>query len=371
MEISPTETRMIAVVGDAEARGRAQGDALGSRISQHFEALLSALHKAGIEDQRNYLGRMVDETRFEEAIDRHVPHLMTEVHGIAGGAGLNFRDVYALQLLDEEWAYRSNNYYAPPLEKCSSFAIRDPGSAGTWIGQNMDLGTYTDGHQCVVEHRPQRGPSMLLFTTAGMIGLLGVNEAGVGVRVNSLPQLPNSREGIPVAFMIRRLLEATSAEEAGELCRSLPHATNQHYLIADPGRIISLECSAAGVTEYLPSDPTRVLHTNHPLANWSVDEARERNSVARLRSLQSRLSGAIPTDLEMQQALSAFDDPDHPVCRVADETGSVIGFTTGAMISLLSTQADRSVSYVSFGPPSERGFERFALATAAGAALDP
>ena len=197
-----------------------------------------------------------------------------------------------------------------------------------------------------------------------MIGLMGVNAAGVGVCVNSLPQLPSASEGLPVAFVLRRLLQAPTFTEACDLVLNLPHATNQHYLIAGPGAVRSFEASCKGVTEYLPSQPSRVFHTNHPLAAPCQPEPEGAgvNSAARLHALQARLGvGEVNLD-EIQAALGSRDDPANPVCRVRGEPGGVVAFTTGSMISRLT--ASSVESWVSPGPPSRTGYSRLALAPA-------
>jgi hypothetical protein len=222
----------------------------------------------------------------------------------------------------------------------------------------MDLAAYTDGFQALLDVDDGDNPPALVFTAAGMIGLMGVNAAGVGVCVNSLPQLPSASEGLPVAFVLRRLLQARSADEACRFLTALPHATNQHYLIAGPGEVRSFEASSAAVVEYRPPERGRVLHTNHPLtdapATPEPPSARE-NSVARLDSLQARLGAGRPGLSEIRAALSSSDDPLHPVCREGGEAG----FTTGSMISALSP--DRVECWVSAGPPASRGYRYFAL----------
>lgn len=358
-----TGTAILSVEGDPHARGVAQGHAFSAEIGEHRQALLASFARAGIGDPESHVRDMLFTTRFVDAIEEHAPHLMREVEGIAEGSALSRDQVYALQLLDEEWAYRGRVHTPRPIQKCSSFAIHDRSERVSWIGQNMDLGSYTDGFQRIVRHSPDADrPGAMILTTAGVLALLGVNDRGVGVCVNSLPQLPSAPHGIPVAFMIRRLLEAGSAAEAADWCRFLPHATNQHYLIADPDGIVSLECSSAGVVEYRPPTPDRVLHTNHPLAGdgqerYPTDEV---NSVARLRSLEQRLTEDAATLDRLQAALSAFDDPANPVCRLANGDG-VISFTTGSMISRLAADDPTIESVVSLGPPSERGYSAVQL----------
>jgi isopenicillin-N N-acyltransferase-like protein len=349
--------------GEPRARGSMYGAALAPLVHDHISRWLESLARAGLGEPRAYVRRMLAETDFLTAIRAFVPDLLEELHGVAEGAGADFDLVYGLQLLDEEWAYRERRATGGKLEKCSSVAIAAPGGP-TWIGQTMDLGAYTDGSQALLAiEGDDRSPDALLFTTAGMIGLMGVNDAGLGVCVNSLPQLGGAPEGVPVAFVIRRLLQCGSVAEASELVQRLPHATNQHYVLADLSAVRSFEASAAGVTEYRPPSPDRVLHTNHPLTEVQgrpeTDQARA-NSVARLKSLQGRLGEGAPDAGAIKAALSSRDDPANPVCRIPDEDAGLIGFTTGSMVSEIGP-ADITC-WVSPGPPSERGYSRFELA---------
>jgi len=242
--------------------------------------------------------------------------------------------------------------------------LRNEAAGVTWIGQNMDLGAYTDGLQRLVQHAPCEGrPGAVIVTIAGVLGLLGVNDAGVALCVNSIPQAPSGTEGLPVAFVVRRLLEARSALEAREWCRALPHATNQHYLIADASHIVSLEASFEGVVELALSAPDRSLHSNHPLATGPRYPDGEENSVARLRSLDERLGRGMPVLEDVKAALTSFDDERHPVCRLRSEDLGPTSFTTASMITELRGRAAPIEGWISFGPPSERGYRTFTLTT--------
>jgi hypothetical protein len=340
-------------------RGRAHGRALKAQTHAHLTAWLSSLEAGGAGDPRVYVARMLAQTDFVSAIRAQAPDLLSEVEGVADGAEAPFELVFALQLLDEEWAHRVRTRGAAGLEKCSSAAIAAPD--GAWIGQNMDLGTYTDGAQAALAIAGDgERPAAMVFTVAGMIGLMGVNAAGVGVCVNSLPQLPSAREGLPVAFVLRRLLQATSLAEAAALVEALPHATNQHYLLAAPDGVRSFEASAAGVVEYRPDKTGWVLHTNHPLAaaGAAEDAGYSENSQARLASLSVRLGGAAAGFAPLAEALCACDDPRHPVCRPAG-SNALAGFTTGSMVSRLAPGG--VTTWISLGPPREMGYAAFDL----------
>jgi hypothetical protein len=361
VKIWPTD-----VSGSPYDRGRRHGTALGPLVRAHIAAWRGSLEQARLGDPAAYLEGMLRDTDFRTAIGAHAPDLLEEVDGIADGAAVTRDMAFALQLLDEEWAYRGRRRAETPskLEKCSSFAVvLEDGP--TWIGQNMDLGGYTDGWQALLRIglAPDH-PSTLVFTTAGVLGLMGVNAAGLAVCVNSLPQLPSAPEGVPVAFVVRRLLQCHDLAEAADIVLNIPHATNQHYVIAEPGAARSFEACADGVTEYHPPDPRRVLHTNHPLSvvqGAPEPAAHRENSLARLRSLEGRLSHGDIALAEAQGALSASDEPSNPVCRLRSPENSLIGFTTGSMICALRASPGQIDSWVSAGPPSIGGFSHHTL----------
>lgn len=360
------------LAGSAGERGKALGAERGKQIESYLTAWSSSLQAAGIADPRSYLSEMLRDTDFSIAIRDHTPDLLQEVEGVAAAADLPLNLVLASQLMDEEWAYRpSFQSRSEAMQKCSSVAIRSDGGV-TWIGQNMDLPRFTDGHQVLLRIASASDqPAALVFSVGGMLGLLGVNARGLGVCVNSLPQLPSASVGLPVAFVVRKLLQASSVDAAARLIHELPHATGQHYLLAGPTAIRSFEASPAGVVEYHSPDARRVLHTNHPLAAADVVSTPERlkiNSVARLASLSGRLMNGNPALEAIKAALSSCDDPNHPVCRVAHDAAGVgavlTNFTTGSMISALRQGASEITAWVSEGPPNSRGYTNVSLPAA-------
>lgn len=358
---------IVDVAGVPHDRGAAFGAARRADIAAYLGDWLASLAQTGIGDARAYVARMARETDFITATGQHAADLLEEAKGIAAGAGQPFELIFITQCMDEEWDYRRAVLSgAKTPDKCSSLAVHTrPGE--TWIAQNMDLHTYTDHHQVLMRAAPHGTTAGTLVLTAGsMIGLLGVNAHGVGVCVNSLPQLPAGRQGVPVAFVIRKILECANLDAAVRLLHALPHATGQHYVIADPDGARSFEASPAGVAEYRPADPARVFHTNHPLtAQYEIKDpaATSANSMARLASLVSRLNQGDVDDAAIQAALSSADDPAHPVCRLHGP--GLTGFTTGSMVSALRRDAAVIDSWVSAGPPSVRGYNHFTLPKAA------
>jgi len=358
---------IIDLEGDAYARGLALGRARRARVQVCLSEWLESLRAAGVADPTTYLAGMLRATRFEQSVREHAADLLEEVRGLADGSEQPFDLLFTAQLMDEEWAYRAN-WIAPtkPLEKCSSAAVKGPDGA-VLIGQNMDLGGYTDGHQIALRTAPHAAvPGALIFSISSMIALFGVNTQRIGVCVNSLPQLPAASRGLPVAFMIRKLLQARTLAEAVTMVTTIEHATGQHYLIADADNIRSFEASHSGVVEYHPADPSRALHTNHPLAASPVETwVGGANSVARLEALTNRLASGRPDLESVKAALASRDHPEHPVSRIKDASArqnaltGMISFTTGSMISVLRRTSQDIDAWISPGPPSLCGYTRF------------
>ena len=358
--------RVLPLDGAPYARGAAFGTACQASIGTFITGWLESLKAAGIDHPTAYIRDFLGSTNFLPAIHEYTSDLLEEVRGIAAATSNELDIVLACQLLDEEWAFRATRLKeSEPLQKCSSVAIHTAPDESL-IGQNMDLGVYTDGHQIALNITTSpNDPSELIFSVHGMIGLMGVNSCGLGVCVNSLPQLPVAQDGLPVAFVVRKLLKARSAAEAVASLKSVRHATGQHYLIADATEIRSYEATPHAVVEYQPPVPGRIFHTNHPLVapGTRASGEYETNTAARLTSLVTRLVEGQADLAAIQLALSSRDDPNNPVCRVHARSSPGMehnAFTTGSMISRLRAGLPVE-SWLTAGPPSPADYSKVTL----------
>lgn len=359
---------VVDLRGNSYERGLALGRMRRERVSACVAAWLDSLRSKQVPDPQAHLQTFLSESAFKTSVERFTPGLLEELQGMADGSGVPLDLVFAAQLMDEEWAYRDRALGVETNRiRCSTVTARSV-DGPMLIGQNMDLGGYTDGHQIVLRMNPSSGdPAILLFSISSMIGLLGVNAARIAVCVNSLPQLPSAPNGLPVAFMIRYVLMARSLDEAARRLLTTPHATGQHYVIASATGMRSFEASPTRVVEYISSGRPKCLHTNHPLAPELIPFGTNPNSLARLRNLVERLA-ADEIDLEMvKAALSSTDDAENPVSRVATASSplnpltGMVSFTTGSMISTLDDRASEISTWVSPGPPSIRAYEHLSL----------
>lgn len=362
---------VLELSGSAKERGRQHGEALRDEISnilEHWKSSLGtyrgAVHKGSPDD---YLTEFLAETDFLSAITKYTPDLLDEVRGLSEGANQRFEDMLAMQMVDEEWTFGLRRKLLRPTEKCTGFGIVGTDAQPTMAGQNMDITSWADGYQALtrIKHDEDR-PEQMVVIYAGLIGLMGCNAAPLGITCNTLSDLRASAVGLPVAFVVRGVLQQTDLEGAIRFLKRIPHASGQNYILSSPGEVRCFECSAGAVVEYQPGRAGRVFHTNHQLANSDRDpvilkhhpEGRpSTNSEARLNSISTRLMGR-PDLSEIKSALSAHDDPDHPVSRSLGQAGSDrhIGFTAASAIYEF---ADEFRLHLAAGPPCETSFRTY------------
>lgn len=345
------------------ARGRAHGEALRGVIAEKIERWQSAIGKSYGQPARTFLPAFLSATDFRVATAEFTPDLLEEVQGIAEGAGITEETAFALQLMDEEWWFGK----AKGDGHCSSLAIAPADGQPTLVGQTMDLPRWHDQAQALLRLEGD-DEETLVYTSAGMVGLMGVSSRGLGICVNTLSQLATSQRGLPVAFAMRGALAQANVEAAAAFLSRLRHASGQNYQIGDRQGVRTLECSAGG-TAVLAVENGRSLHTNHPLASTDAASGAKMdgssNSRNRLRSLQTDFAGSKPVDLDrIKTALSACRKggavsivPKGPA-NARTKLGLMKSMTVGAVIYEIGQTVSLSVAA---GPPSVEGWKKITL----------
>jgi len=370
-----TELLEIKLSGTPRERGRIHGEAakvLITDVVSHWRMNLSNFGQnseaATHIDPDVYLSEFLLQTNYLNAIEKFAPGLLEEVRGIAEGSGQAFEDILGLQLMDEEWIFGLRRKLAKPTTKCTGFGVPDQANGVSYAGQNMDVSSWVEGSQVLLRVMPtETSPEALIFSIAGIIGLNGLNASGLGISCNTLAQLNYSIDGLPVAFVVRAILEKKSIDEAEQFLRTIIHASGQNYILSIAGDMRCFECGGTGVVRYAPDKyQGRVFHTNHPFVNKDESEIAEltrgrlHNTEARLTSICDRLGDTSqPLTLDcIKSALSAHDDPANPVSRPIDPDngGNSIAYTAGASIYELAATPRL---HFAAGPPCETEFRVF------------
>jgi predicted choloylglycine hydrolase len=361
------ELRTVTFSGSGYELGLQHGKALKKEIGEIISAWKKNASSSLGKDADMVIKDFFAYAQFDEAIEKWTPELYAEVKGIAEGSGQQLNDVLVLNLLDEFWVYivaLQQNHH------CSGAGIPARNGNPGYISQNMDLENYTDGFQVLMRlNRTDNRPEQLILTHPGLIALNGMNEQGIGVCVNTIMQLKAAAKGLPVAFVIRRIINTTDQEELLSFVQKVNHASGQNYLIGIRGEVFDFEASANKVVRYNPMNENgSVYHTNHPIANDDIKKGFEKhnpnldeaskpttsNSHLRLEAVKSRMTSSLTIgDDLMKEALRSRDHADNPVCRTNSENGR--GFT---FASIIMTFSDNPFIQILAGPPDESAYER-------------
>ena len=364
------QLKIVTVSGNGYERGYQHGQQMKKEIAE-----LMLLWKKDLEQNfqmpaDTFIHNFLSATDFIPAIKKYTPDILDEVRGIAKGSDQSFNDLLAFQLVDEYWVYGDKLINDTIHHHCSDVGIPAMNGRPAYVSQNMDLDSWMDGYQIVL-HIKRHGntPEQFVLSCAGVIALTGINENGIGVCVNTLMQLQASGNGLPVAFVIRGLLEKKK-NEALQFIQTTKHASGQNYTIGIVDSVYDFEASANKVVRLYPDASGIVYHTNHPVVNddvkpWYQDyyksflagTTQNKNSEVRFATLKKRANETTDkSDVFLKTTLRSKDDNGNPVCRAHLSSNGF--FTFGSVIMTLSNK--RSLQ-VTAGPPDESEYQTFSF----------
>jgi hypothetical protein len=358
-----TPLQTVTLEGTALERGLVHGKTLKEPIHQLVKLWKADLTERYKIEADAFIQKLLKRTEFPAAIKKWTPDLLDEVSGIAKGAGIDFDTMLVFQLIDEYWVH------GPGVagEHCSALGFARRGDRPSYVAQTMDLEGFRSGFQTVLHIKePKTKFEALVVTHAGLIGLNGLNNRSIGICCNTLGQLAYCKDGLPVACVVRGVLQRESEKEALEFLQAVKHASGQNYVIGGPDNVYDFECSAGKVTRFtLPGGPSVVWHTNHPLVNDDYNaghrqalekketEKKEANTRTRLQSLEKRLGKDAPApglDL-IKTTLASKDSAEFPVCRPYKDKKE--NCTFAATIMVLAAKPEL---HVTAGPPDKESY---------------
>lgn len=271
---SPIEKnlRVVELEGTPYERGLQHGKSLKKDILALVDLWKTDIAQKYKIEPDVFIKKFLEYTDFPSAIKRWTPSLLEEVRGIADGAGLDYDTVFAFQLVDEMWVMGGETLgrkHRPANDHCTTIGIRKSLQGPGMVSQTLDIPSFYHGYQTLLHIKePESGLHAMLFTFPGFIAANGLNSSSVAVVVNAVQQLEHSRDGLPVAFVIRGILQKKTYKEAVKFIRAIKFGAPQNYMIGGPEDLGSFECSATHVEEFSPFPGARfTYHTNHPLKN--------------------------------------------------------------------------------------------------------
>lgn len=351
--------------------GLAHGEAMKERI-QDFLATITQVHQANNAslkaERATLMGFCMRNMGF---LEKFSPDLVQEMRGIADGAGLSLEEIVYLnsylELEDLRAPGLGGKILPDALWGCTTFNVTpEAGDQGrAYIGQTYDMEKYYEKYLTILRITPESGPPALVVTLAGVLGLNGMNAAGVGLVINKVVAT-DARPGVIYPFIVRKALAAQRIGDALGAVIHTSRATGMNYQLSGAGLAFCVEVSAT-YYELLPVDGA-IAHTNHYVGgvmrkyetpNWlSHGGTLVRKQVADdyLRKHKGALTPQLLKDLTKEHT-------NHPRCICAHgfpEEGETTAFHT---IFAVLMSPEEGWMEVCPGNPCENEYTRYSLST--------
>src|SRR5690606_5110350 len=137
-------------------------------------------------------------------------------------------------------------------------------AGGGALAQTWDMHEGSAEHLVLLHGKPHDAPDFVVYTTAGCLGMIGMNEAGVSVGINNL-MAADGRIGITWPFVVRAMLEQETAQAAFEVLLGTPLAGGHNYLVMDATGVgINVEAMSTR-THVTRLGDAPLVHANHCL----------------------------------------------------------------------------------------------------------
>ena len=314
---------------------------IGKYLDDRIELTVQEEWSGGSPD-RDLILEIAEETL--EHHERFAEELYVEMVAMADAAGITPAEAVVVggftDLVD---VVRSVVGTAPLEHNCT--AILNP-EAG-FLAQTWDMHASAGEFVIMLKLDPIAGPNAIVQTTAGCLGQMGMNEAGISIGINNLTSL--GKPGVTWPFVVRRVLEQTDLDSAVEVVTGAELAGGHNFLLMGPdGDAVNIEAMPGGQQVTRTSD-TAFVHTNHCLGERTAESEGERLP-EHVESSNTRLD----------VAAELADDPEAffaeaLICRRADDPHDV--GTCGAVMIEPRKRRMKAV----WGIPGDHPWETFQL----------
>lgn len=345
---------------------------------QHGKTYYDAIHE--LTQERLHLCRDVNwtgRTLSQEAVialaeaclpahHAYAPDLMEELQGMADATQISLAELIIMNgftdFVDTIYNVGDITPAQTPAyneDDCTAFLIPANRSANgcAMFGQTWDMHATATPYVILYHGQPENDPAFMSFTITGCIGMIGMNEHGVVVGINNLTG-GDGQIGVMWNFVVRKILQQTTLEQAIECLTDVPLAGAHNYLLMDKtGRGYNVEAMST-CHVITPLEHTPLIHTNHCTIPRNTDVERDRtpeslaSSIKRYDSAIHHLHDATMITPETLMALTA----DESAICVRPTPPFHVESCGGAIM-----RPDSGDFWAVWGLPSENTYERFQL----------
>lgn len=363
------QVKVLRLEGSPYERGVTHGRELKEEIRE-FASSVTAVHQAN----NSHLKVDADSLhafclRNLGFLEKFSPELVQEMRGIAQGADLRFEDVLLLnsflELEDLRAPGLGGKIMPDHLWGCTTFNIPQESTADKkpYIGQTFDMEKYYEKYLTLLHIISADGPDLLAVSMAGILGLNGVNSAGIGAVINKIVAT-DARPGVIYPMIMREALASARIGDALGKAIFSPRASGLNYQFSGSGVVFCAETSAA---RYQLLDCIGGLaHTNHYVGsemrqfetpNWlSHGGSMVRKQVA--DKFLAKHSGSISPDLLMELTSDHTNSPRSICAHGFPEEGEETAFHT--IFGIIISPEDKWLELCP-GNPCQNRYQRYEL----------
>lgn len=232
--------RMLKISGTPYEMGKQHGKAFATGIRSLAE------ERVRLCLDESWTGRQLSWDRVlelaEASIHHHevyAPELVEELEGISSCTGLTRAELLIANGFTDfvDTLYNSSSESTSPAfaaNECTTFIASGKASADghSILGQTWDMHASAAPHVIAIHAQPKDHPAYLAFTLTGCVGMIGLNEAGICVGINNLISA-DGQVGVTWPFVVRKILQQETIEDALRCLRSAPLAGGHNYILGD------------------------------------------------------------------------------------------------------------------------------------------
>ncbi|ANN72570.1 peptidase C45 [Bordetella bronchialis] len=362
---------LYEIGGAPRERGRSYGEQARQRIARSIEHYSEQAARWKLE--RSEIDKIIHS--YIPAVRKFDENYLTEMQGIAEGAGVRLEDIFLLNARTEvmKLAFKPElraRLLGETNDGCTSVKVmREATADGQLIhAQNWDWKEECSETGVVLRILRDDGPDILTFTEAGMLARSGFNSAGISITGNNLECDRDYRQiGVPLPLIRRKALESPYLAWAMHAVYATPKTGSNNMAVCHhEGVAINFECAPDETFQLLPRNGL-LVHSNHWLSPVALAKLKDTGIAfspctlyreQRVRDLLAPDVGRITVDSVKQALLDDFQSP-WSVCR--PPRGDFGRDTRSATVSTVVMQPARGVMEVANLPALDPTFTRYEL----------
>jgi len=255
---------VLHVWGDPYDMGEVNGSLLKDSIKEAIQSLIDEMENMGY--NYTYLANCA------ETMEQYIPEeYIKEMEGLADGANITYTDVLVYHVIADTL------FYGPGWTGCSGFAVfgnatNATGDGHLYHGRSFDSPvSLTSGESTglITVYEPENGNTFVNVGWFGFIGVYtGMNKEGITVEMNASSSNDTTLDGMPIAFMLREVLEdSNNLTQAIDIINSTNRTVGWNIVLGDGKNLNAcvVEVSANYCKVFGPGGPEEDIEPHYSI----------------------------------------------------------------------------------------------------------